>query len=296
MNFRLIFKILGYILLVEAGGLLLPMAVSLYYGETAWHSFASISAMCAVPGFCLSKLRTGRRDQMQGRDGYMAVAMAWLGLSAFGALPYVVSGAIPHYVDALFETVSGLTTTGATILTEVEHLPRGVLFWRSETQWMGGMGVLVMFLALMPRLGDGAVHLMRAESPGPIKSKLVPKVGQTAKILYGIYVGLTLGETLALRIAGLSWFDAVNHAFTTIATGGFSVRNASIASYSSPAVVWIVTCFTFLAGVNFALLYAALRGQWRQVLRSEELRLYAAITVAAWGNPSPTPPSRWLPS
>lgn len=281
MNFRLIFKILGYILLVEAGCLLLPIAVSLAYGEPVWRSFAMISALCAVPGFCLSRLQVGKRDQMQGRDGYMAVAVAWLGLSVFGALPYVVSDAIPHYVDALFETVSGLTTTGATILTEVEHLPRGVLFWRSETQWMGGMGVLVMFLALMPRLGDGAVYLMRAESPGPIKSKLVPKVGQTAKILYGIYVGLTLGETVALRLAGLSWFDAVNHAFTTIATGGFSVRNASIAAYHSPAVVWIVTGFTFLAGVNFGLLYAVLRGQWRQALRSEELRLYAAIAVTA---------------
>ena len=169
MNFRLIFKILGYILLVEAGCLLLPVGISLWYGEPVWRSFAMISGICAVPGFCLSRLQTGERDQMQGRDGYMAVAMAWLGLSAFGALPYVVTDAIPHYVDALFETVSGLTTTGATILTEVEHLPRGVLFWRSETQWMGGMGVLVMFLALMPRLGDGAVHLMWAESPGPIK-------------------------------------------------------------------------------------------------------------------------------
>ncbi len=281
MNFRLIFKILGYILLVEAAGLLLPMGVSLCYGEGTWTSFAIVSLICAVPGLGLSRLRVGDRVQMQGRDGYMAVALAWLGLSAFGALPYVISGAIPHYVDALFETVSGLTTTGATVLTEVEHLPRGVLFWRSETQWMGGMGVLVMFLALMPRLGDGAVHLMRAESPGPIKSKLVPKVGDTAKILYGIYVGLTLGETVALRLAGLSWFDAVNHAFTTIATGGFSVRNASIASYGSPAVVWIVTVFTFLAGVNFALLYAVLRGQWRQALRSEELRLYTGLAVGA---------------
>jgi trk system potassium uptake protein TrkH len=219
---------------------------------------------------------------MQSRDGYVIVAAAWLALSLFGALPYVVSGAIPHYIDALFETVSGLTTTGASILTEIEHLPRSVLFWRAETQWIGGMGVLVMFLALMPRLGgDGAVHLMRAESPGPIKSKLTPKVGQTAKILYTIYLGLTAAETLALRIAGMSWFDAVTHAFTTLATGGFSVRNASIAAYHSAAVVWIVTVFTFLAGVNFALLYAAVLGRWRQVLRSHELRLYTALLLCA---------------
>ena len=283
MNVRLIFKILGYILVVEAGALLLPLALALYCGEAAWLSFVLVAALCAVLGFSLTRLHPGRRYMMQGRDGYLSVAVAWLGLSVFGALPYVISGAIPHYVDALFETISGLTTTGATILTDIESLPRSVLFWRAETQWMGGMGVLVMFLALMPRLGDGAVHLMRAESPGPIKSKLVPKVGQTAKILYGIYMGLTLGETVALRVAGMSWYEALTHAFTTLATGGFSVRNASIAAYESNAVVWIITVFTFLAGANFALMYAALRGQWRQVLRSEELRLYVLLLVAAVG-------------
>ena len=281
MNFRLITRVLGNILLVEAGCLVLPLLVSVYYGEGTWLSFLLVAALCAVLGFVLSHVPLGRKDLMQGRDGYLAVAAAWISLSAFGALPYVVSGAIPHYIDALFETVSGLTTTGATILTEIEHLPRGVLFWRSETQWIGGMGVLVMFLALMPKLGSGSVHLMRAESPGPIKSKLVPKVGQTAKILYSIYVGLTAGEVIALRVAGMGWFDAVNHAFTTLATGGFSVRNASIAAYQSNAVVWIITFFTFLAGVNFSLLYAVIRGNWGQVLRSQELRLYTAITLAA---------------
>ena len=204
----------------------------------------------------------------------------WVVLSLFGALPYVWSGAIPNYIDALFETISGLTTTGATILNGVEQLGRGVLFWRSLTQWMGGMGVLVLFLALMPHLG-GAVHLMRAESPGPIKSKLVPKVGQTAKILYGIYIGLTLLESVALRIAGMSWYDAVNHAFTTTATGGFSVRNTSIAAYNSPLITWIITVFMFLAGTNFSLLFLLLRGRLREVLHSEELRIYTIIVVCA---------------
>ena len=211
----------------------------------------------------------------------MAVALVWVVLSLFGALPYVWSGAIPNYIDALFETISGLTTTGTTILNGVEQLGRGVLFWRSLTQWMGGMGVLVLFLALMPHLGDGAVHLMRAESPGPIKSKLVPKVGQTAKILYGIYIGLTLLESVALRIAGMSWYDAVNHAFTTMATGGFSVRNTSIAAYNSPLITWIITVFMFLAGTNFSLLFLVLRGRLREVLRSEELRIYTIIVVCA---------------
>ena len=211
----------------------------------------------------------------------MAVALVWVVLSLFGALPYVWSGAIPNYIDALFETISGLTTTGATILNGVEQLGRGVLFWRSLTQWLGGMGVLVLFLALMPHLGGGAVHLMRAESPGPIKSKLVPKVGQTAKILYGIYIGLTLLESVALRIAGMSWYDAVNHAFTTMATGGFSVKNASVAAYNSPLITWIITVFMFLAGTNFSLLFLVLRGRLREVLRSEELRIYTIIVVCA---------------
>ena len=182
------------------------------------------------------------------------------------------------YVDAIFETVSGLTTTGSTVLPAVEHLPRSVLLWRSLTQWMGGMGVLVLFLALMPKLEGGAVYLMRAESPGPIKSKLVPKVGSTAKILYGIYVALTAMEALCLRVAGLSWFSAVNHAFTTMATGGFSINNTSLAG-SSPAVMWVVTVFSFLAGVNFSLLFLAVTGKLRTALRSEELRVYAAVVL-----------------
>lgn len=279
MNIRLVVKIVGYMLLVEAGCMVLPLAVSLYYGEDTWRVFILVAAVCALLGAVLTRPKL-QGVMMQGRDGYVAVAGAWVSLSLFGAVPYVASGAIPRYMDALFETVSGLTTTGATILRQIESLPRGILFWRSETQWIGGMGVLVMFLALMPKVGDGAVHLMRAESPGPIKSKIVPKVGDTAKILYRIYIGLTALEILALRIAGMSWFDAVNHAFTTMATGGFSVKNDSIAAYAHlPAVAWVISAFTFMAGVNFALIFAAWRGQWRQVLHSSELRLYGALVV-----------------
>lgn len=280
MNHRLIATVLGYTLCVEGFFLLLPAPVCVYFGEGDWRAFLAAAALCLLLGAALTRVPVKRR-QLQGRDGYMAVALVWVVLSLFGALPYVWSGAIPNYIDALFETISGLTTTGATILNGVEQLGRGVLFWRSLTQWMGGMGVLVLFLALMPHLGDGAVHLMRAESPGPIKSKLVPKVGQTAKILYGIYIGLTLLESVALRIAGMSWYDAVNHAFTTMATGGFSVRNASIAAYNSPLITWIITVFMFLAGTNFSLLFLLLRGRLREVLRSEELRIYTIIIVCA---------------
>lgn len=280
MNYRLISNTLGYVLWVEAGFLLLPCLVSLLTGDGCLLPFAESILLCLLGGFLLRMIPV-RNRQMQSRDGYAAVALAWIALALFGAVPYLLSRTIPHYADALFETISGLTTTGSTILSSVEDLPKSILFWRSQTQWMGGMGVLVLFLALMPKLGDGAVYLMRAESPGPIKSKLVPKLNQTAKILYGIYLGLTGLEVLALRIAGMSWFDSINHAFTTIATGGFSVRNAGIAAYGSDAVVWIITVFTFLAGVNFGLMFALLCGKWRQVLHNEELRIYFGIVLAS---------------
>ena len=220
MNFRLVANTTSYVLWVEAGFLLLPLAVSVFSGE-AWLPFFITAVLCILIGGALHLVPVKKR-KMHGRDGFMAVALGWIALSLTGALPYVLTGALDSYVDAVFETVSGLTTTGSTVFPEVEHLPYSVLLWRSLTQWMGGMGVLVLFLALMPKLGDGAVYLMRAESPGPIKSKLVPKVGSTAKILYGIYVALTVLEMACLRIAGLSWFSAVNHAFTTMATTGFA--------------------------------------------------------------------------
>lgn len=277
MNFRLVANITSYVLWVEAGFLLLPLAVSVFSGE-AWLPFFITAVLCILIGGALHLVPVKKR-KMHGRDGFMAVALGWIALSLTGALPYVLTGALDSYVDAVFETVSGLTTTGSTVFPEVEHLPYSVLLWRSLTQWMGGMGVLVLFLALMPKLGDGAVYLMRAESPGPIKSKLVPKVGSTAKILYGIYVALTVLEMACLRIAGLSWFSAVNHAFTTMATGGFSINNTSLAG-SSPAVMWIITVFSFLAGVNFSLLFLAATGKLRTALRSEELRVYTTIVVS----------------
>ena len=276
MNFRLIANTTSYVLWVEAGFLLLPLAASVRYGE-AWLPFFGTAVLCILLGTALHLVPV-KKAQMHSRDGFMAVALGWIVLSLTGALPYAFTGALTHYVDAVFETVSGLTTTGSTVFPEVEHLPRSVLLWRSLTQWMGGMGVLVLFLALMPKLGDGAVYLMRAESPGPIKSKLVPKVGSTAKILYTIYVALTVLEMVCLRLAGATWFSAVNHAFTTMATGGFSIYNTSL-SGASPAVMWIVTAFSFLAGVNFSLPFLAVTGRLRAALRSEELRVYLSIVV-----------------
>lgn len=279
MNFRLLSHTMGYILWVEAGFLLLPALTACIYAETCWQQFLLTALLCAAAGTVLHLIPV-KKAQMHSRDGFVAVALSWVLLALFGALPYVFTGVLDSYIDAVFETVSGLTTTGSSTFTAVSHLPRSVLLWRSLTQWMGGMGVLVLFLALTPKLGEGAVFLMRAESPGPIKSKLVPKVGGTAKILYLIYVVLTLCEVLALRLAGESWFSAVCHSFTTMATGGFSIYDTSLAG-ASKAVMWIVTVFSFLAGVNFSLMFLAVRGKLKEVLRSEELRIYVGIVAAA---------------
>ena len=278
MNYRLIGNILGKILWVEAAFLLVPLAVSLLGRDGCGASFALSIALCLALG-AVPLLFPIRRRRMQSIDGYVTVALSWLCLSVLGAVPYLLTGAIPRFADAVFETASGFTTTGATILSAVEHLPRSVLLWRSLTQWMDGMGVLVLFLAVMPKTGDGAVFLMRAESPGPIKSKLVPKLSQTAKILYFLYVGLTAAEALALRIAGVSWFDAVNHAFTTMATGGFSTHNGGVGDLGGPAVTWVITFFTLLAGVNFSMLYLTLQGRLGEVWRNQELRLYLILVV-----------------
>ena len=280
MNYKLVFHILGLILLVESVLMLPSMIIGFATGGGDGVAIMAAAVITLLAGLALSVL-SAEGIKMQARDGFAAVALSWVVLSLFGALPYVFSGVIPNYIDAVFETVSGFTTTGATVLTFMEGQPRGILFWRSQTQWMGGMGVLVMALALIPKLGEGSVYLMRAESPGPIKSKLTPRLSDTAKILYIIYIGLTAGETLCLKIAGMSWYDAVVHAFTTISTGGFSPMNASIAAYDSMAIDWIIIVFMFLSGINFSLLFFALRRNFRAVFESEELRSYMLMTVIA---------------
>lgn len=278
MNYRLVFHILGLILRVEAASMLPAMVIAFVSGGGDATAFLW-SALCTLAvGQSLAMLPT-KGIKMQARDGFAAVALSWIVLSLFGALPYVFSGVLPNYADAVFETVSGFTTTGATVLTFMEGQPMGILFWRSQTQWMGGVGVLVLALALIPKLGEGSVYLMRAESPGPIKSKLTPRLSDTAKILYIIYIGLTVGEALCLRLAGMNWYDAVVHSFTTISTGGFSPMNASVAAYDSLLIDWIIIVFMFLSGVNFSLLYFALLRNFKAVFESEELRSYTLMVT-----------------
>lgn len=229
MNRRMIFHTVGRIAQAEAVMLVLPLAVSLLYRETCGWSFLLTMGLCLTLGFCLTSAARPRTDVIYAREGFAIVALGWLMTSALGALPFVLSGEIPAYLDAFFETVSGFTTTGASILTNVEALSHGTLFWRSFTHWVGGMGVLVFIAALLPSLSDRSIHILRAEMPGPVVGKLVPRVKDTAKILYIIYVAITLVEVVFLLAGGRRLFESVVHAFGTAGTGGFGVKADSIA-------------------------------------------------------------------
>ena len=273
--------VIGRILLTEAALLVLPMVAAAVYGETAV-PFLIPALLLAVVGLALG-LKAPKRSSLYARDGFAVVALAWVLMSAFGALPFVISGDIPSFVDAFFETVSGFTTTGASILTEIEPLHRGILFWRSFTHWVGGMGVLVFVMAILPlSSGDGhGMHLMRAEVPGPSVGKLVSRMGDTAKILYGIYLVMTLIEIGLLLLGGMPLFDACIHAFGTAGTGGFSSRNLSVGAYDSAYFDVVIGVFMLLFGVNFNLYYFLLIKRFKDVFHSEELRAYLLIVGAA---------------
>ncbi len=279
MNYRMVGYLLGVLLLIEAALLTVPMLTALLYGESILPFLYTVLVLLivAIPNAFFKPKNTS----LYAKDGFVCVAGAWILMSAFGALPFVFSGTIPSYVDAFFETVSGFTTTGATILNEIESLPRGILFWRSFTHWIGGMGVLVFMLALLPSLGGQAIHLLRAETTGPQKGKLVPKLRQTAMILYGIYIVLTAAQTVLLCICGLPFYDAITTAFATAGTGGFSVKNASIAGYANPAAEWITASFMLIFGVNFNLYYFLLIRKFKDFFKNEELRTFLLIAASA---------------
>lgn len=278
MNTRMIAHLLGIILLIEAALLLFPMAVALICGESPIPYLLTDAILLAVS--LPTVLRKPQNTRIFAKDGFVCVAAAWVLLGAFGALPFVFSGAIPNYISAFFETVSGLTTTGATVLTEIESLPRGILFWRSFTHWIGGMGVLVFMLAILPLAGGQTMYLMRAEVPGPTKGKLVPKMRRTALILYGIYVALTVILIAILLLCRMPLYDAMVNAFATAGTGGFSVLNDSIAGYHNPAAEWVLAIFMIVFGVNFNLYYFVLIRRWRDAVKNEELRVFLLLVLA----------------
>jgi trk system potassium uptake protein TrkH len=225
----------------------------------------------------------GKREfRISTKTGFLLVTLAWVFLCLLGALPYYCSGVLPGFVDAVFESVSGFTTTGATVIADVEALGRPILFWRGFTHWIGGMGIVVLTVAILPLLGAGGFHLFQAESPGPESGRITPRIRSAAKILWFIYLALTLAETVLLRLFGMNWFDALIHSFSTMATGGFSTRNRSIAAYDSPAIEWVCILFMFLAGFNFGLIYRFLQGKYREIRDNSEARVYGGIiTIAA---------------
>lgn len=275
MNIKMTLRITGRIYILEALLMMLPFGVSLYYQEDCAWSFVVSAIIAALVGFLMSLLKPERRN-FYAREGFSIVALSWIGMSVFGALPFYISREIPHFVDAFFETVSGFTTTGASILTQVEGMSRGLLFWRSFTHWIGGMGVLVLFMAVLPA-GDNSMHIIRAEMPGPTVEKFVPKIRDTAKLLYTIYLVMTMIEIILLLAGGMDLYDSAVHSFGTAGTGGFSTRNASIAAYDSPYIQWVITIFMILFGINFNLYYLLLLGKFKKVLHSEELRWYLGI-------------------
>jgi len=279
MNFSIIFYIIGWILKIEAGLMLLPCATALVYRERSGICFLITMAVCLAIGFPLT-IRQPKKKVFYAREGFVTVALSWFIMSLMGAVPFVISGSIPHVIDAVFETVSGFTTTGASILPDVEALPHCMLLWRSFTHWIGGMGVLVFILAIVPLTGGYHMNLMKAESPGPSVSRLVPKVQATAKILYMIYIGMTAVQMVLLFITGMPLFDTICISFGTAGTGGFGVLNASCGSYTTLQQI-IITVFMILFGVNFNVYYLFLLKKIKQGLLVEEIRYYFGIIAVS---------------
>lgn len=279
INIRFIANLLGKLILIESFCFLICVVISLCYGETDWSAFlcsAGISMFCGV----VMSWQVKATDKVLSRkDGYFIVSSIWLIFSLFGALPYILSGSIPNYVDAFFETISGFTTTGATILNDIESLPHAMLIWRSMTQWLGGLGMVMLFIAILPSLGIEGRDLYMAETTGPIRKKMAATFGLTARRLWYIYLILTFVTVFLLWFAGMDWFDAINHAMTSVASGGFSTKQASIAYWHSPLIDYILIFVMICAATNFFLIYELFKGNVKQMSEDEEFRSYILIIV-----------------
>lgn len=280
MNYRMISYYIGRILLVEGVLLIFPAVGAIIYGDNTLLAFAITIAALAATGLIAVKQKPAKTN-IYAKDGYVIVALSWILMSFFGAMPFFISGHIPNFVDAFFETVSGFTTTGSTILTDIEALPKSLLFWRSFTHWIGGMGILVFVIAIMPKTESHSMHVMRAEVPGPTVGKLVSKLRATARILYGIYCVLTAAEIIILFAGGMPLFDSIVTSFATAGTGGFGILSNSIEGYNSTYAEMVIAVFMLIFGVNFNLYYMIIIKQGRQVLKNEELRWYLGIVAAS---------------
>ncbi len=276
LNYRAIIQILSALLVFLGVSLIAPAGIAYFYREGDFNAFLITIGISIVVGF-IGLFSSKTNKELRPKDGFLIVTAGWLLFALIGALPFKISGFIPSYTDAFFETMSGFTTTGASILTNIEGLPHGLLFWRSLTHWLGGMGIILLSLAILPLLGVGGMQLFKAEVPGPTPDKLTPRLKNTAKLLWGVYVLLSLAETIALKLAGMNWFDALCHTFGTMATGGFSTKNTSLGFYDSALIDYIVVFFMILAGLNFALHYRALKGKPLDYFKDREAKIFLSI-------------------
>jgi trk system potassium uptake protein TrkH len=281
LNSKIIFHIMGLLMLCNGGFMVLAALVSGIYDDGATLSISLAAIVTMFVGISAMFTTRGHRKQVQRKEGYIIVTFGWLALTVSGMLPYLFSGAVPGITNAFFETVSGYTTTGASIMDDIEIMPEGILLWRSLTHWIGGMGIIVLAIAILPLLGVGGMQLFAAESPGPSADKLHPRITDTAKSLWIIYLGYTLAETLLLKLAGMNFFDAINHALSTMSTGGFSTKNLSLAYWNDrPLIQYITILFMFLAGTNFVISYFAFTGNVQRVLRDEEFKVFRGFILS----------------
>jgi len=275
LNYKIIYHFFGLLLMFNGGFMLIAALISRIYKDGVTLELFLSGAVTVLVGTFIMMNTRNHRKEMNKREGYIVVAFGWIVMSLSGTLPYLITDAIPSFTDAFFETMSGYTTTGASILNDIEVIPKGVLFWRSLTHWIGGMGIIVLAIAILPLLGIGGMQLFAAEAPGPGGDKLHPRITDTAKRLWLIYFGYTAAETILLQIAGMSFFDAINHALSTLSTGGFSTKNASVAHWNdNPAIQYIIIVFMFLAGTNFVLSYFAFKGKVQKIIKDDEFKLY----------------------
>ncbi len=286
LNYKIIFHFFGLLLLCNGGFMLLAALVSLICRDGVTVKLLLSGGLVLLVGVFLMVGTKNHRKEMNKREGYIVVAFGWIVMALSGSLPYLLTSTIPEFTSAFFETMSGYTTTGATILNDIEVVPKGVLFWRSTTHWIGGMGIIVLAIAILPLLGIGGMQMFAAEAPGPSADKLHPRITDTAKRLWLIYFGYTAAETILLKVAGMSFFDALNHSMCTLSTGGFSTKNASVAYWNGqPIIQYIIIVFMFLAGTNFVLSYFAFKGKVQKAIQDEEFKLYfkfiAIFTIIA---------------
>ena len=275
LNFKIIYRFLGITAIINGLFMFIAFPFSYFNDESQASGILNAGIITVFIGLILYFINKPTSTNIQKKEGYLIVTLGWLTLSFTGMLPYLLSGAIPNISDAFFETISGYSTTGSSILTDIESMPKGILFWRSATHWIGGMGIIVLTIAILPLLGIGGMQLFMAEAPGPSADKLHPRITDTAKRLWLIYVLLTFIEFLLLKVAGMNWFDAINHAMATVSTGGFSTKNNSLSYWNAmPMVQYVIIFFMFVAGTNFVLTYFALKGKVKKVLQSEEFRYY----------------------